>query len=51
LLVSKIKPDEMKKLLFLFFLFYQTGGLLAQNSVDTLETGTIKKNADDPQIF
>src|SRR6187455_1892429 len=41
----------MKKLLFLFFLFYQTGGLLAQNSVDTLEKEQSKKNADDPANF
>jgi hypothetical protein len=41
----------MKKLLFLFFLLYQTSGLLAQNSSDTLKEEQSKKNADDPANF
>src|SRR6187402_947613 len=41
----------MKKLLFLFFLVNHTCGLLAQNSVDTLEKEQSKKNADDPANF
>ena len=42
----------MKKLLFLFFLFYHACGLFAQNSDDTtVKQEQIKKNADDPANF
>jgi len=48
---SKLKIHEMKKLLFLFFLFYHACGLLAQNSADTVKQEQLKKNADDPSSF
>jgi hypothetical protein len=41
----------MKKLLFLFFLFYQACGLFAQNSADSAKQEQLKKNADDPSQF
>jgi hypothetical protein len=41
----------MKKLLFLFYLFYHACCLLAQNSPDTLKQEQLKKNADDPANF
>ncbi|HMK17922.1 MAG TPA: hypothetical protein VK492_06985 [Chitinophagaceae bacterium] len=41
----------MKKLLFLFFLFYHDCGLLAQNSADSVKQEQIKKSADDPANF
>jgi len=41
----------MKKLIFLFFLFYYGCVLFAQNSVDTVKQEQLKKNADDPSSF
>jgi hypothetical protein len=41
----------MKKLLFLFFLFFHGSGLLAQNPADTVKQEQLKKNADDPSQF
>ena len=41
----------MKRLLFLFFLFYHACALLAQNSADTIKQEQLKKNADDPSQF
>ena len=41
----------MKKLLFLFFLFYHACRLLAQNPADTVKQEQLKKNADDPSQF
>ena len=49
--VSKLKPYEVKKLFFLFFLFYHSCGLFAQNSADTIRQEQLKKNADDPSQF
>src|SRR5215204_6287944 len=41
----------MKKLLFLFILFFHACSLLAQNSADTVKQEQLKKNADDPSQF
>jgi len=41
----------MKKLIFLFFLFYYGCVLFAQNSADTVKQEQLKKNADDPSSF
>lgn len=41
----------MKKLLFLFSLFYYACGLPAQNSADTVKQEQLKVNADDPSQF
>ena len=46
-----IKPYKMKKLVFLFSLFYHTSMLLSQNSADTVKQEQLKKNADDPANF
>jgi hypothetical protein len=41
----------MKKLLFLFFLFYKACSLFAQDSTGTVKEEQLKKNADDPSQF
>ena len=41
----------MKKLFFLFVLFYQACSLLAQDSTGTAKQEQLKKNADDPSQF
>lgn len=41
----------MRKWLFLFLLFYQPFGLLAQDSTATVKQEQLKRNADDPANF
>lgn len=48
---SNFKLFEMKKSLFLFFLFYRTCILLAQIPADSAKQEHLKKNADDPSQF
>ena len=51
MIVSKLKPYEMRKMVLLFFLFYPACKLITQNSTDTLKQEVLKKNADDPASF